>query len=166
VLASKGLVVIGLLVAPATAWARISGRVVGPGGALVAGAAVSAYDPEEEQARAERQAAGRPPVPLATVKTADDGSFTLTASHSFVWLEVQAAGQAPSRQLLLDETGPLIVLRPAPLRRGAITARYRLVATRAGFTPETRELELRPGENMEVVFKLRAAGDEERRPPR
>ena len=117
----------GLLLASGSAWAGVTGRVLGPDGKPVADATVSLYGLEEELARAQRQAAGRPPTPLATVKTTADGVFKIEAGNA-AWLELQAEGYAPIRQALAHDAVPPVFLRRAPLRRGTITAKGKPVA--------------------------------------
>jgi hypothetical protein len=122
------LITLVLASVAAPAAAEVSGWVIGANGAPVAGATVSVYDHEGELARAERQAAGRSQTALVTVQSAHDGSFSVEVGRKLAWIETHAAGYAPARQVLLDDMTPVVVLRPAGLRRGVITAGGKPVA--------------------------------------
>ncbi len=82
--------------APPAAGLAVHGRVLGPGGAPLAGAKVALFPYEGERARGERllaAAAAAEPKPLASAVTAADGTFTLAAREAGFWtLRAEAAG--------------------------------------------------------------------------
>ena len=84
--------------APAPAGIAVQGRVLGPGGAPLAGAKVALFPYEGERARGERllaAAIAAEPKPLSSAVTAADGTFTLAALEAGFWtLRAEAAGHA------------------------------------------------------------------------
>jgi carboxypeptidase family protein len=111
-----------LLLLASPARAAISGRVVSPEGAPVAGATVEAYGQETASVRAVRIVEGRHRTPLASARSAADGSFRLEATGAFLNLEANADGFAPSFETIADERPITLVLQPAKVRRGVVVA--------------------------------------------
>jgi protocatechuate 3,4-dioxygenase beta subunit len=82
--------------APPAAGLAVRGRVLGPGGAPLAGAKVTLFPSEGERALGERllaAAAAAEPKALSSTATAADGSFTLAAREAGFWtLRAEADG--------------------------------------------------------------------------
>ena len=112
----------GLTVAAAVASAEVSGRVVGPDGNPVGGASVNAYPPESPDDRAARLLSGRPRLPVATARTAPDGTFRLGAGEPWLALAVQVDGFAPAFTTAADGDAAALSLQRTQSRRGIIRA--------------------------------------------
>jgi protocatechuate 3,4-dioxygenase beta subunit len=79
----------------------VKGRVLGPGGAPLAGARITVRPVEGERERGERLLESKPePAPVAETKTGAGGSFALTAPAGFWTLRVEVADQAPQERNL------------------------------------------------------------------
>jgi protocatechuate 3,4-dioxygenase beta subunit len=120
-----------LLVLPllaTTASADIDGRVFDTEGRSLAGASAVAYGAETSAARAERLLAGRPRAPLATARSAADGTFRLTTGAGLVDVQVHAEGFAPTQTATVDGDPVMLGLTRAGVERGLVTAKGRPVA--------------------------------------
>lgn len=114
-----------LTLAPAIAAASghaIHGRVIDPEGRPVTGASVSAYARETPEQEGERQAAGRPRVPLAAVRTGPDGSFRLLPAGPVMWVQADVEGHAPAGNTPAFDGPTLLTLRRQPFARGVVRA--------------------------------------------
>ena len=118
---------LAVLAAAATASAAVTGRVISSEGQPVAGAAVASYALETQEARAERLVAGQDRHALATVTSGADGSFRLDSAEAVVAIGVRAEGFAPAMVAAGPGESPTLRLKPAPTRRGTVTASGRPV---------------------------------------
>ncbi|HEX5757569.1 MAG TPA: carboxypeptidase-like regulatory domain-containing protein, partial [Thermoanaerobaculia bacterium] len=81
----------------------VQGRVLGSGGAPLAGAKVALLPYEGERERGERRLAGKTaPGPMAQAESGAEGGFTLAAPEAGFWtLRVEAAGHVAQERDLL-----------------------------------------------------------------
>ncbi|MBP6702335.1 MAG: carboxypeptidase regulatory-like domain-containing protein [Vicinamibacteria bacterium] len=117
-----------LIASSAEGQPKADGRVVNDDGTPIAGARIDAFGRENAEELGRRQARGGVRVPLATVKSAADGSFRLGLKPRSIVLQATAEGYAPGAVTVEEGVATLLSLRQASLKRGVITAGGRPVA--------------------------------------
>src|SRR5262245_51516728 len=117
-----------LVLAGGRADAEVTGRVLSPDGRPVGGAVVAALAPETTDARSPRLVQGKERPTAATATTGIDGSFRLAAADGVVAIGARRDGFAPAVALAQSGAPLTLTLRPAPTRRGRVTAAGRPVA--------------------------------------
>lgn len=111
--------------------AAITGSVMTPDGKPVAGARVSTYAPESDDARRARLLSEQPEaIPLATTQTDAKGAFSLESPKSAIAsVRVSLRGYAPAaRSVERDEDSLVFVLEKLEMRSGTVKADGKPVA--------------------------------------